>query len=277
VALLGQLVDTIRDLSHNKKVYQRPRGRPRKNPTYEAYPIARPSSIPKIERFKLTQRDLMDITIVRKHKDLLEEYKNLLLNKFRNNTKLANKRYIANIKDMTKFFQRLPRKIEQELLLDPILPSELSDRPISALLDKGLYLKEVNGKLRHFRYSYIFTEEKIAKIETKADIMERTTGEVADIASLYIEFKMLVRALWYDIKIAKRLKLGFFTLLKLTCYYRDDDGSRSKKYINSLTHRRMNLLISKVSDIKPVIRLLGDEVLIRIYELNEGKSGLNFS
>jgi hypothetical protein len=36
----------------------------------------------------------------------------------------------------------------------------------------------------------------------------------------------------------------------------------------------MESLVSKVSDIKPVIRLLGDEVLIRIYELNEGQSGV---
>jgi hypothetical protein len=215
VALLGQLVDTIRDLSHNKKVYRRPRGRPRKNPI-EVYPVARPSKLPRGIRLRMSQRELMDTTIVRKHKDLLDEYKNLLLTKFRNNTKLANKRYIANIKDMTKFFQRLPRKVEQELLLNPILPSKLSDRPISALLDKGLYLKEVSGKLRHFRYSYIFTEEKIKEIEVKAMMME-SLGEDVDFAQLYIEFivKMLVQALWYDIKVTKRLKLGFFTLLRL--------------------------------------------------------------
>jgi hypothetical protein len=242
---LEDLSDIIRSLSRNRrkyKVFRRPsRDRPRKNPTFETYPIARPSKIPRGFRLKMSQRELMDSVIVRKHKDLLDEYKLLFLTKLRNNPELANKRYMANIKDMTRFFQRLPRKVEQELLLNPVLPSELSDRPIPALLDKGLYFKEVSEKLKHFRYNYKFTEEKIIEIEDKADITEKTTGQAVDIASLYIEFivKMLVRALWYDIKITKRLKLGFFTLLKLTCYYGDGESGRGKKYINSLSHRRI--------------------------------------
>jgi hypothetical protein len=69
----------------------------------------------------------------------------------------------------------------------------LLNRPISALLDKGLYLREVCGKLRHFRYSYKFTEEKHKEIEDKAEILELSVEEY-DTASLYIEFivKMLV-------------------------------------------------------------------------------------
>jgi hypothetical protein len=120
-ALLEQLVAIINKLAQNKKVCRRPRGRPCKNPTYEAYPITRPSSIPKKQRLKLTKKGLMDITVVRKHKAVLDEYKNLLLNKFRNNTELANQRLMANINDITEFFQRLPKKVEQELILNPIL------------------------------------------------------------------------------------------------------------------------------------------------------------
>jgi hypothetical protein len=63
---IEKLVEQLQSLSSNKKVFRRPRGRPRKNPTYEAFPIARPSSIPKRKKLRLTQRELLKSTVLTK-------------------------------------------------------------------------------------------------------------------------------------------------------------------------------------------------------------------
>jgi hypothetical protein len=67
----------------------------------------------------------------------------LLLRKFRGNEKLANQKFLRNIKDITQFFQRYPDIIEQELIYHPILPSYLHDKPIPARLDAEFYLRKL--------------------------------------------------------------------------------------------------------------------------------------
>jgi hypothetical protein len=51
----------------------------------------------------------------------------------------------------------------------------------------------------------------------------------------------------------------------------------STTYLTSLSHRRNEVFINKVSDINPVLRILINEALMRILEFDNGPSGLEFS
>jgi hypothetical protein len=167
-----------------------------------------------------------------------------------------------NIKYITRFFQRLLRAVEQELMVHPILPSYLHNKPISARLDAELYLREVSDRLRHYRYTYIVNEEEFHRRMTNAVL----TGE--DVVRNVVDeiIKAFIQTLRFDIRKSKKIKLGFFCRLSLHCIY-EKDTFLFDIYLSSLSHNRKECFVKMISDIDKVLKMLGDEVIIRIYNL----------
>jgi hypothetical protein len=74
-----------------------------------------------------------------KNKPILIEYSGLLLDRFRRNPKVKQSLIKKNIRDLTEFYQRYPDIIEEGLLPQAVLPSELFDKPLKARLDYEVY------------------------------------------------------------------------------------------------------------------------------------------
>jgi hypothetical protein len=278
--LLEKLVNDIKSLItlRGRKVFLRPRrGRPRLNPPYEAFPITRPSSIPKRRRLKLIRKQLLEKRIDR-YRDVVNEYKQLLLRKLGGNPKLAMQKFMRNIKDITQFFQRLPTKVEEHLIRSPVLPSDFLDKPVSASLDKAIFFKEINKKLKHFEYSYLFDGREQDEIIRTTRRKHSFPEIIEALAEVFVEraIKAFSKRLKYDVFIAKKVKIGFYAFLRFSCVFASSDGEEITVYVTSLPHRRNEVFVNKISDVDVILRLLGKEVLIRIYEMNKGASGLNF-
>jgi hypothetical protein len=176
---------------------------------------------------------------------------------------------MRNIKDITTFFQRLPSKVEQDLIENPILPSDFISHAVSAYTDKEVYLKEVSGKMKHYKLTYIFKDNEHEKFREKSS----NDGEL--LSKIYLDYKSKLFSLRLKQLITKnKLKLGFYTLLRLDCYFSDfaGKGDGVQAYITSLSHRRNEVFINKVSDINPVLRILINEAMIRILEFDNGPS-----
>jgi hypothetical protein len=76
----------------------------------------------------------------------------------------------------------------------------------------------------------------------------------------------------------RKLKLGFYVLLKLDCHFTDERVEEGTQvYINSLSHRRNEVFISKLSDIREVLKKVTSETLMRILDFSSGPSGIVFS
>jgi hypothetical protein len=104
--VLERLVEEIKKLitKKGKKVFSRThRGRPRAYEPVQTFPITKPSNIPKRKRLKLSRKEFVQKRIER-YKDLVNEYKQLLLLRFRNSS-LGALSFIHNIKDITLFFR----------------------------------------------------------------------------------------------------------------------------------------------------------------------------
>jgi hypothetical protein len=256
---LQKLVKTLKILYKDKNVYRRPRGRPRK---VQVHSEVKPSQI---RRFRLTPQQLMELVNPeqsKKKREFMEEYKKLLLEKLMNNEKLTNRRFNRNIRDLTLFYQRLPNELEQELQLWPILPSYLYDKPIPARLDLRLYFQEINEKTRHYRYTYFVDEEEFLKFR------EEAIAKDVDVARYIIDeiVKTIAQETRFDILKTERLKLGYFCRLNLRYIYKKGENL-IELYSSSLSHKRPEHFIKMLSEIEDVFKMLGDEVLTRIYNM----------
>jgi hypothetical protein len=69
----------------------------------------------------------------------------LLLDRFRRNPKVLQSLIKKNIRDLTVFYQRYPSIIEEGLLPQAVLPSELFDKPLKAKVDYKIYSKETSN------------------------------------------------------------------------------------------------------------------------------------
>jgi hypothetical protein len=67
-----------------------------------------------------------------KNKPALREYNALMTDRFRKNPRSMESLIKKNIRDLTEFYQRYPRNIEEGLLPQAVLPSELFDKPLRA-------------------------------------------------------------------------------------------------------------------------------------------------
>jgi hypothetical protein len=141
--VLERLVDEIKALiAQRGKVFRRPyRGRPRAHEPIQAFPITKPSSIHKRKRLKFNRKEFAQQRIER-YKNLVTEDKQLLFRKLRN-VRLANRRLVRNVRNITLFFQSLPDEVEEFLLTHPVLPSKLFDKPLTANIDKAYFSKRL--------------------------------------------------------------------------------------------------------------------------------------
>jgi hypothetical protein len=224
-------------------------------------------------RIKITPDKLMQLVIPEKLKKLrkvVKEYKSLLLDRLRNDKRLADKKFIKNVRDLTQFYQRLPSKLEEQLQLIPILPTYIGAEPLPARLDLELFAREISSRTNHIQY-YVNISERSFEL-----FKEESESKDIDVARHIVEevVKFFEEQIRVNLKL-KNLRLGFFCRLQATCIYKKDE-EEIIFYVSSLTHRRQETFVSMLSELRLVLQLLGKELLAKIYENEGNQSGLTF-
>jgi hypothetical protein len=97
-----------------------------------------------------------------KNKPILIEYSGLLLDRYRKNPKVTQTLIKRDIRDLTEFYQRYPGIIEQGLLLQAVLPSEIFDKPLKAKIDYLVYTTE-NANL-NIETIDVYIKEEVYKV-----------------------------------------------------------------------------------------------------------------
>jgi hypothetical protein len=117
--VLTELKKAIRE----GRIFPEKQGRPMRKGIY-----LQEVSPEKIRRARILKK-LADLI---KNKPVLKEYSALILDRFRKNRRSMKSLIKKNIRDLTEFYQRYPRDIEEGLLPQAVLPSELFDKPLRA-------------------------------------------------------------------------------------------------------------------------------------------------
>ncbi|MCS7318133.1 MAG: hypothetical protein NZZ41_07520, partial [Candidatus Dojkabacteria bacterium] len=257
---LRNIIDALERAYKTRGVIARPRGRPSKKVQHVG---VKPSKVPKRLKLKKT-KEVLDTIIPSKLKNLVNEYKNLMINRFKNNPKYGETKFIRNIKDLTQFYRRLPRKFEENFLNENILPSQILDKPIPAKLDFGIFEKEISKKLKHNRLSLKLDFEKIHEISI---IKEENFIDIC----LNHTLKRLTEFLIVKVETGE-FPLGFFMSLSFKCYLRTGNNELVEFHANSLTYKREEAYVSNKKEIRTVLKSLIDEAAIKIYNIEGSDS-----
>jgi hypothetical protein len=187
----------------------------------------------------------------------VNEYRQLLFNKLKN-VRVANRKLVRNVKNITMFFQRLPDTVENYLMEHPVLPSKVIVKPLSAKFDKAIFFKEISGKLKHYEYTYLFDGREQSEIIKATRNIHNVPDYVEALAETFVNHavKAFIKKLKADIGVNKKVKLGFYAFLRFKCIYATNQ-EEIDVYATSLPDRRNEALVNKISDVDIVLRLLG--------------------